>query len=207
MKKLLGKMRGHFDSQAVLREKVSEMSRDVIRSASRAISAIHRNDRALSQKFLVDARRKMAAALKLVKDDKELASSGIIFSAQQEYAEAELVRGIAQNGRLFLPDEIKVPYKPYLSGMADAVGELRRMALDSIREGDVKRAEATLKFMEEMFDFMMEFDYADAVLPGMRRKQDAARQIIEKTRGDLTMALRQERLERALREKHEVRHG
>ncbi|MEW6222059.1 MAG: translin family protein [Candidatus Hadarchaeota archaeon] len=201
MKKLLGKMRGHFDSQAGLREKVSEMSREVIRSSSRAISAIHRNDRALSQKFLADAKGKLAAALKLVKGDQELASSGIIFAAQQEYAEAELVRGIALKGKLVSPDEVGVPYKPYLSGMADAVGELRRMALDSIRAGDVKKAEATLKFMEEMFEFMMEFDYADAVLPGMRRKQDAARQIIEKTRGDLTIALRQERLERALKGK------
>lgn len=206
MKKLLKEMRGHFDSQVVLREKVSEASRDVIRNSSRAISAIHRGDRRQSQKFLKDAKARIAVMLKLAKPDHELATSGIVFSAQQEYAEAELVRSLSLSGKLLTPDEIGIPYKPYLTALADTAGELRRMVLDLMRAGDLRKAEKTLSSMEVIFEFMMEFDYTDSVLPGMRRRQDTVRQILEKTRGDLTLALRQERLEKALREKHEVRH-
>jgi translin len=207
VKKLLKEMRGHFDSQVELREKVSEASRGTIRSSSRAISAIHRGDRRESQKFLKDAMEKLASLIRLAKNDPEILTSGMVFSAQQEYAEAELVKALATGGKLLTPDEIGIPYKPYLTALADAAGELRRMVLDLMRAGDLRKAEKTLGSMEEIFEFMMEFDYTDSVLPGMRRRQDTVRQILERTRGDLTLALRQERLERALREKHEVRHG
>jgi len=205
VKKLLKEMRGHFDSQVELREKVSEASRGTIRSSSRSISAIHRGDKRESQKFLKDAKARIAVMMKLAREDQELATSGMVFSAQQEYAEAELVRALALKGKLLTPDEIGIPYKPYLSALADTAGELRRMVLDSMRGGDLRKAEKALGAMDEIFELMMEFDYTDSVLPGMRRRQDTVRQILEKTRGDLTLALRQERLERALREKHEAR--
>jgi translin len=205
VKKLLKEMRGHFDSQVELREKVSEASRGTIRSSSRSISAIHREDKRESQKFLKDAKARIAVMMKLARGDQELATSGMVFSAQQEYAEAELVRSLALKGKLLTPDEIGIPYKPYLSALADTAGELRRMVLDSMRRGDLRKAEKALSSMDEIFELMMEFDYTDSVLPGMRRRQDTVRQILEKTRGDLTLALRQERLERALRDKHEAR--
>jgi translin len=85
--------------------------------------------------------------------------------------------------------------------VSEVIGELRRRALDAIRTNDLENAEKALDLMEELFELLMEFDYREAVLPGMKRRQDMARQIVEKTRGDLTLALRQERLEKAMRRK------
>ncbi len=127
-----------------------------------------------------------------------MADSGIILSAYQEYGEAMVVQALIRDGKLLTPEELSIPYKPYLAALADAAGELRRHTLDLIRADEVDRAEQALKFMEEIFELLMEFDYPDAILPGMKRRQDMVRRVLEKTRGDLTIALRQQRLERAL---------
>lgn len=195
---MLERMREYFDSQAKLREGALNASRATIRASARAISAIHRGDRGEADAFLAEARDGLNALTKMVETDPEMVGSGIVFSAQQEYGEAELVRAAIVGGKLLEVEEIGIPYRAYLAAMADAAGELRRHIMDKIRVNEIDRAEAALKLMERIFDFLMEFDYADAVLPGMKRRQDMVRQVLERTRGDLTIALRQRRLEQAL---------
>lgn len=194
-------MRAYFNHQVELRERALEASRQTIRASAKAIAAIHRGDLRAADKFIAEAREGLNSLAKLTADAPELAESGIVLSAQQEYGEAEIVRAAIIEKRLAEAGEIGVPYKPYLAALADAAGELRRHVLDLIRANEIERAETTLKLMENIFEFLMEFDYADAVLPGMRRKQDMVRQVLERTRGDLTLALRQQRLERALERK------
>lgn len=191
-------MRKHFDAQEELREKVLDVSREVIRLSARAIAATHREDQSNADEFLAKARDTLATLTEAVKAEPHLANSGIILAAYQEYGEATLVRALIRDGKLLTPEELSIPYKPYLAALADTVGELRRHALDLIRADEVERAEQALKLMEEIFELLMEFDYPDAILPGMKRKQDMVRRVIEHTRGDLTIAIRQRKLERTL---------
>ncbi|MBA7602390.1 hypothetical protein ES703_09479 [subsurface metagenome] len=195
---MLERMRKHFDAQGELRERVLDASREVIRASARAIAATHRGDRSSADELLTNARDALATLTEAVKAEPHLADSGIILSAYQEYGEAMVVQALIRDGKLLTPEELSIPYKPYLAALADAAGELRRHTLDLIRADEVDRAEQALKFMEEIFELLMEFDYPDAILPGMKRRQDMVRRVLEKTRGDLTIALRQQRLERAL---------
>jgi translin len=78
--------------------------------------------------------------------------------------------------------------------MADTIGELRRFSLESLRRGDTPAAEKYLDIMEELFLVIMRFDYPDAII-SIRRKQDIARSVLEKTRGDVSMAVSSERLQ------------
>lgn len=195
---MLERMREYFDSQAKLREQALDASRATIRASARAISAIHRGDQKSVDEFIAEARDGLNALARLAAHGPEMADSGIVLSAQQEYGEAELVKAAIMDGKLLGVEEIGISYKAYLAAMADAAGELRRHILDKIRANDIGRAEAALKLTEKIFEILMEFDYADAVLPGMKRRQDMVRQVIERTRGDLTIALRQQRLEQAL---------
>ncbi|MEM4724284.1 MAG: hypothetical protein QXP01_04675 [Candidatus Hadarchaeum sp.] len=195
---MLERMRAYFDHQAELREQALEASRQTIRASAKAIVAIHRGDQGAADEFIAEAREGLNLLAKLTAEAPELAESGIVVSAQQEYGEAEIVRGAIMEKKLVEVGEIGIPYKPYLAALADAVGELRRHVLDLIRANEIDHAETVLKLMERIFEFLMEFDYADAVLPGMKRRQDMVRQVLERTRGDLTLALRQQRLERAL---------
>lgn len=195
---MLKRIREYFDAQAKLREQALEASRATIRASSRAISAIHRSDSEEVQQFISEAKDGLNTLASITATGPEWTDSGIVVSAQQEYAEAELVRAAIMDGKLLEVDEIGVSFKAYLGALADAAGELRRHILDKIRTNDIDRAEAALKLMEKIFEIVMEFDYADAILPGMRRRQDMVRQVLERTRGDLTIALRQQRLEQAL---------
>lgn len=198
MREMLERMRKHFDAEGELRERVLDASREVIRASARAIAATHRGDRTSTDELLTKARDALATLTGAVEAEPHLADSGIILAAYQEYGEAMLVWALIQDGKLLTPEELGIPYKPYLAALADAAGELRRHALDLIRADEVGRAEQVLKLMEEIFELLMEFDYPDAILPGMKRKQDMVRRVLERTRGDLTIALRQQRLERAL---------
>src|SRR4029079_7396780 len=73
-------------------------------------------------------------------------------------------------------------------GMAEAVGEARRHALDLLREGRVGDAESTLDAMEDLYAVLVTMDYPDAITGNLRRTTDIARSLIEKTRGDLAVA-------------------
>ncbi len=87
---------------------------------------------------------------------------------------------------------------PFLNGLAEAVGELRRYVLDRLRRGEVEGSEPLLSAMDEIYSLLVTLDYPDALTGGLRRSTDAARGILEKTRGDLTLAQRQDALARAL---------
>lgn len=82
--------------------------------------------------------------------------------------------------------------------MGEAVGELRRHLLDTLRTGDVERCEAWLGAMDEMYGVLVTVDYPDAMTGGLRRTTDSVRGILEKTRGDLTLSVQQRRLEQRL---------
>jgi translin len=86
-----------------------------------------------------------------------------------------------------------------LNGLAEAVGELRRYTLDLLRRGEMDGCEAMLEAMDEIYAMLVTIDYPDALTAGLRRTTDSTRGIVEKTRGDLTLALRQEALREALR--------
>ena len=93
--------------------------------------------------------------------------------------------------------ELGVTPESYILGIGDVVGEIRRIALDNIRKGNVENASDYLEHMETLYGFLMQFNYPSGLV-AVRRKQDIARGILEKTRGDVTMALRSHSLEKML---------
>ncbi|MEM2192141.1 MAG: hypothetical protein QXG38_00820 [Candidatus Hadarchaeales archaeon] len=194
-------MRKYFDRQVKIKEKLHLLSAKVVRNSSRAIAALHRGEKDSFKRFFSLAKKNLKNLEKLVKKEPEISSSGSVFSARQEVAEAALLAEILDGGKLLPPEEIGVAYGPYLAALADVAGELRRVILDSLRKNQVDVAKKMLETMEKIAEIMMEFDYADSVIPGMKKRQDFVRQILEKSRGDVTVAIRQERLEKILGER------
>jgi translin len=191
-------MREYFSAQEELRETLLDLTRETIRASARAIAAMHRGDGS-APKFLGEARKKLLELRKLTKDNPSWKNSGIVLSAYQEYGEAEVFSSLLKGGKFLFADELKIPYRAYLSALTDVAGELRRHVLDLIREDRVEEAKQMLKRMEEIFEILMDFDYPDAILPGMKRRQDVVRNLVERTRGDLTLAVRQQKLEKVLK--------
>ena len=83
----------------------------------------------------------------------------------------------------------------YLNGIAEVIGELRRYILDALRRDSVDRCEELMAVMDEIYGILVTVDFPEAVTSGLRRSPDAMRGVLERTRGDLTLSLRQRRLE------------
>ncbi|HLF70929.1 MAG TPA: haloacid dehalogenase, partial [Dehalococcoidia bacterium] len=119
----------------------------------------------------------------------------------KEYAEARTTLAlISGQGEFPTPQSLDVETAAYLNGLAEAVGELRRYLLDKLRLGDVERCEEVLTVMDEVYGILVTFDYPDAMTGGLRRTTDNVRGILERTRGDLALSVRQRQLEDKLSE-------
>jgi translin len=57
-----------------------------------------------------------------------------------------------------------------------------------------------LEIMDEIYSLLVTIDYPDAITYGLRRQTDMVRGIIERTRADLTMSLREQHLQDALKD-------
>ena len=128
----------------------------------------------------------------------DLFYTGYVQDAQKEYVEALATFSLITGEPMQTPEEIGVAAAAFLNGLAEAVGELRRYVLDLLRRGEVGSCEALLRTMDDIYSLLVTIDYPDALTGGLRRTTDATRAILERTRGDLTFALRQRDLEAAL---------
>lgn len=126
--------------------------------------------------------------------------AGYVQDALKEFAEASITYALITRRPLPGPDELNIDYPAYLKGLGEAMGELRRAILDLIRRGDLARGEELLNTMDEVYGVLVTVDYPEAVTGGLRRTTDMVRGVLERTRGDLTVAVRQQDLEKTLKE-------
>lgn len=170
------------------RERVITCSREIIRRAGSSVLAVHKRDKKSFAENMEAAKAALEAALELCKEQQEYYYVGPMPQAFQEYAEAACVRAMVEGKALPKPSSLGIPVEPYTTGLADAVGEMRRYALDSLRRDDLGEAERALGVMEEIYTALKGFDFPRAVVPNLRRKVDVMRRLLEETRGDVTLA-------------------
>lgn len=170
------------------REKVIVLSREVIRRSGSAVLAIHKKDREGVKESMEAAGAALEAAIKVCKEQQEFYYTGPMPQAFQEYAEAACVRAMVAGKPLPTPSSLGIPVEPYVTGLADAVGEMRRYALDSLRKDDLGEAERALDMMEDIYTALKGLDFPRAVVPNLKRKVDVMRRLLEETRGDVTLA-------------------
>jgi len=175
--------------------------RDAIRNSANAIRAVHRADFDTARELADKAATLLAEAKEALRGHDDIRYAGFVHDAEKEYAEARLTLAlIAGHESLPVPGSLDVELAAYLNGLGEAVGELRRYLLDSLRGGDLERCEDCLAVMDEVYGILVTFDYPEAMTGGLRRTTDNVRAILERTRGDLSLAVRQRDLERSLAE-------
>ncbi|MEM2123018.1 MAG: hypothetical protein QXE79_05220 [Candidatus Bathyarchaeia archaeon] len=193
----LERIQSYLEDYDSAREKLLECSRRAVRLASWAMLQVHRMqlDKAWETlKMVSDALREMEEA---VGRYPELSSHSNALTAYQEYVEAESLYILAREDRLCRLDEVNVPISQYLLGLLDMIGELRRVVLESLKRGDPESAESKLDIMERIYGDLLSLDHT-ALIPNFRHKMDAARRVIEATRGDVVSELRRKSLEEAI---------
>jgi translin len=170
----------------------------VTRHAANAIRAIHRSENELAHEHLREARELVNSIQASLKDYPDLYYAGYTQDALKEFVEATTTVALIENQPLPNPDDLGMAYATYLNGLAEVVGELRRRCLDILRQGYSQEAERLLGLMDDIYSSLVTLDYPDAITNGLRRQTDLVRGILERTRGDLTISLREQHLESAL---------
>ncbi|MBA7656109.1 hypothetical protein ES703_64022 [subsurface metagenome] len=198
--KIYRKIKAQLDHKEKHRQKALSMSRSIIRHSGGLISAVHRSEDPEELLKGVKALQRDVDRLKtMLKKHPDLYYSNIVESAEQEFCEAYIVLSILTTGSLPEPDELKTTYTAYIMGLSDAIGEFRRCALDTLKTRNITKANDFLKVMEDLYNILIGLDYP-AGLIAIRRKQDIARGVIEKTRSEIAIIGSNEELRNTIKE-------
>jgi translin len=193
-------IRAEFEAKSVVRDAALQRSRTLIRHCANAIRAAHRGDFAEAQELLVTARQSARELVTDLEPYPDLYHAGYTQDALKEYVEAQVVLAFIRDGDLPTPAELGVEAPAYLKGLAEAASEMRRHSLDLMRQNRLERAEQMLSIMDEVYSQLITVDFPDAITGGLRRTTDMLRGVVQRTRGDLTTAFRQEMMRQALRD-------
>ncbi len=198
LEKIAEQVRRDFTELDAAREKALPCCREVIRNCSQAIRAVHRQEFEQAVGLLKTARSLLNEAEQTVADYDELNYTGFFRDAQKEYAEGSVLLSVVNGKQVPSPEELGINDAAYLNGLGEAVGELRRYLLDSMRQGDISRGEELLRVMDDVYSVLVTIDFPDALTGGLRRTTDMVRGVLERTRSDLTILVRQKDLENRL---------
>lgn len=187
-----------LEARTQARDRALANARQVTRHAATAIRAIHREEHDAAYAQLDQARDLVRAMQRDLNEYPELYYAGYTQDAIKEFIEASITCALIENQPLPTPEDLKVEYATYLNGLAEAAGELRRRCLDILRQGYSGEAERLLSCMDDIYATLVTMDYPDAVTNGLRRQTDIIRGVVERTRGDLTISLREQHLEQLM---------
>ena len=195
---IITEIRPYFTAQDESREKALRLCRQIIRYSADAIRAIHRQEQEKSRQRLASAHELIQELNRDLSEHGRLLYSGFVHDAQKEFAEGSITLALINDNDLPKPVTLGVGNAAYLDGLGESVGELRRYILDSLRRGDFSRCEELLSVMDDIYGILISMDFPELLAHGLRRTTDAIRGITERTRGDMTIALRQKELESSL---------
>ncbi len=198
LSQIIEEIRAEFTAKNQVRDATLNRSRELIRYCALSIRAIHRHEWEEAEKLLATARNAAVVMSADLANYHDMYQAGYTQDALKEVVEAHLLYAFVRDGEIPSPADLHVPAAAYLNGLAEAANELRRFVLDLVRLGRCAEAEPFLGMMDDVYSHLVTMDFPDALTGGLRRSTDVLRGVLERTRGDLTVAVRQEELEAAL---------
>ena len=180
------------------REEGLAVSREVIRLSANAIRAVHRSDFDEAKLLITTAESRLQGAEHIRNDNPLIYNAGFMNDARKEFTEANVTLAIISGNAIPSAEQLCIDPPAYLNGMAEVIGELRRYILDALRRDSVERCEELMEVMDEIYGVLVTVDFPEALTGGLRHTTDAMRAVLERTRGDLTISLRQRALESRL---------
>lgn len=200
LKSILKEVKEELTQKDAARENAQQSMRKATSLSKQSILLMHQKKYEKAKKSIENAKEIISKLQDVAKKNPDVIYSGMFSAALQEYAEANIFQKLILEARFVTPKEINVPAVDYMLGLADVIGEYRRFVLDALREGEGEKSEKCLQTMDEIYIELMAMDEAYMLVPGLRRKCDVARRIIETTRGDVTQEVRRKALENYLKQ-------
>ncbi len=195
LKEAMEEAERELDEMDTIRELALKASRDILRRSKQVISMIHRGEDVID--VLRELRKDQSALLATLSEHPKIKFAGYVGDAMQEFTEAMVLYSIFNEEPIPTSEELRMDAASFVMGVADVIGELRRSALDSLKEGNIEKAELRFSQMEEIYEIIMGINYPAAVV-NIRQKQDIGRALIEKTRGEIAISKRMMEMERKM---------
>ena len=164
------------------REDVIKLSRDIVRESGYVITYIHKGNYDIAQEKLRLVRNYVSKFKSKINEHPELAYSGLTYSTLAEYVEAEVFYSIVTSKKVPSHKDLDIHPIPYIQGLLDVVGEIKRYVIELIRKGNFKDVWEFFEIAEAIYEEARGLDYPEALVPGLRRKIDIARSVIESLR-------------------------
>ncbi|AOL15830.1 haloacid dehalogenase [Sulfolobus sp. A20] len=187
IKRYLGSVNNSLLERFDSREKLLLLARELIRYCGETISLSHRGKKEEALKKYHQAIEKANEIRSIIKNFPEMLY-GDVGTAFQELAEATVIISMYFSEKLKLPNELGIPDIYYITGIADAIGEMRRRVLELLKRSSIDEAEKIYNIMEELYELLWGFEYPKSLVPGLRQKIDALRKILEETNHDIFLA-------------------
>lgn len=200
LEEIAAKILESLEAKNAAREGALALSRQLVRHSANSIRVLHREEYMAAKELMGKAGEILSRMNQEAHRYPDIYFAGYVRDAQKEYAEARLTFALLRGEPLPDPESLQVEYAAYLNGLGEAVGEMRRHILDLIRRDKLEQGEEILAAMEEIYGVLATVDFPDAITGGLRRVTDMVRGVLKRTRGDMTLAIRQRRLEGALKD-------
>lgn len=183
MQESLNEFSTHLKQIESSREKLIKENREIIAYCSKAIILLHSNN-------INDATNLINNAFNLIKDLREFVISDLdryLWPAEQEYVEASILKEIVEK-KPFISNhlDLDVSLNAYLTGLLDCIGEIKRMIYDNLRRNDFDTSLSLFTIMQSFYDYIYPFAFYDNIIPGVRKKLDVGKRIIEDVRITMT---------------------
>ena len=180
------------------REQALAISREVIRFSANAIRTVHRGQFDEARGIIDQAAARLKETEAIRKDNPEIYFAGFLADARKEFSEANITLAVISGSDIPSHTDLGIDPSSFLNGMAEVIGEVRRYILDALRRDSFEGCQDMMDVMDEIYGILVTVDFPEGVTGGLRHSTDQMRGVLERTRGDLTMALRQSKLEMQL---------
>ena len=198
LREILERIREELLERDKHRQEIQLATRRVTRLSKQAIFQTHGGDLEKAEETLREAKGILWEIKRLAENYPALFYTSSVDLAFQEYAEAMIFLNLVRGSSIPSFEDINVPMIPYVLGLADVIGELRRRSLEFLRRDRIDEAEECLDLMETIFEGIIDLEEIQILIPGLRRKCDTARRVIEATRADIMIESGRVSLERCI---------
>ncbi|MBK5112649.1 MAG: hypothetical protein KGD59_08705 [Candidatus Heimdallarchaeota archaeon] len=182
------KIKVKLEEEDKIRDSVIHQQRRIIRICSEAIKSIHRKEFDVADKKIAEAQEMLKEVLTMVKGLNSLECWRGLDDAAQELGEAIFISSMVRYDEIPSIEDCQITFTSYMLAASDAIGELRRFMMDSLRTNDFDNAQRAFDYMDYLYSELMTVDYTKMLVGPLRSKLDVARNLVNRTRSDLINA-------------------
>jgi translin len=164
------------------RNAIIKGTRDATILCSKAIVSMHAHKKNESIEYIEKAKKLLQQYKEMGKDDLQR----YLYIAEQEYVEAYCLFSIIENSGIPSMKSLEVSDISYVMGLLDCIGEIKRMIIDKIRAEGTSNINTLFELMDKIYGIIYPLAVYDNLMPGLRKKLDVSRLLIENVRAIIT---------------------